>query len=102
LARWSLVLAERGTQESGGSAWSVPVLAERGTQENENGCYPVAKINNMGSGSNKFCLAVLVRRAHDGTDPGCSWCEWTSKLGRPFKTPIETNRATLGERRVRR
>jgi len=40
-------------------AWSVPVLAE-GARGKENGFYPVAKINNPGSGSNKFCLAKLL------------------------------------------
>ena len=39
------------------TAWSIPVLAERGTQC---GFYPVAEIYGMGSGSNKFCLEVLV------------------------------------------
>jgi hypothetical protein len=40
-------------------AWLVPVLADR-ARHAESGFYPVAKTNNPGSRSNKFCLAVLV------------------------------------------
>ena len=41
----------------------------RGTRHTgQNEFYPVAKSNMNGSGSNKFCLAKFVRRAHDGSN----------------------------------
>ncbi len=42
------------------------VLAQRGTARR---FYPVARISQKGSGSNKFCLAVLVGRVQSEASP---------------------------------
>ncbi|WP_455243670.1 hypothetical protein [Petrachloros mirabilis] len=54
-----MILCSR-SRKGRAARWS-PVLAERGTLQM---VYPVAKNNSIASGSNKFCLAVLVGCAH--------------------------------------
>ena len=64
------------------------VLAHRGTQDRQ-GVYPVAKNNIAGSGSNKFCLAVLGWE--HGTSRRASG--WAGKNG----TQLKARRPTLWE-----
>jgi hypothetical protein len=74
VARWSLVRAQRA-HGRGRAAWSVLVLADRDTQPGIHNCgfYPVAKNNREGSGSNKFCLAVLAWEKARLTAPRVGW-----------------------------
>ena len=59
----------------GRAAWSVLVLADRDTQAeiHNSRFYPVAKNNREGSGSTKFCLAVLAWEKARLTAPRVGW-----------------------------
>jgi hypothetical protein len=57
----------------------------------EEGVYPVAKIHLTGSGSNKFCLAMLVACAHSEIKRG------TSVKGPRTKAMAPVRRATRSD-----
>ena len=87
----SAVVAKRGTSERCNGGCSSPLLAERA--HGRTWIFPVAMIK-IGSGSNKFCLAVLA------WEDGASW---RARVGRVrMIAQWETNQPSLGKTKIPR